>query len=91
MKLVVTDGGNVLDHGTWGDAKLHFAKDVQGNYEELESLVNEVKDYEQDIYSEESFRVLQETLEKAEEMLVDKISTQRWNKLNGWWIKISYI
>lgn len=77
MKLVVTDGGNVLDHGTWGDAKLHFANDVQGDYGELEPLVHEVKDYEQDIYSEESFRVLQETLEKAEEMLVDKISTQR--------------
>ena len=78
MKLVVTDGGNGngSDHGTWGDAKLHFAKDVQGNYEELESLVNEVKDYEQDIYSEESFKVLQEALKKAEEMLADKISTQ---------------
>ena len=78
LKLVVTDGGNGngSDHGTWGDAKLHFAKDVQGNYEELESLVNEVKDYEQDIYSEESFKVLQEALKKAEEMLADKISTQ---------------
>ena len=50
MKLVVTDGGNVLDHGTWGDAKLHFANDVQGDYGELEPLVHEVKDYEQDIY-----------------------------------------
>ncbi|MDB2113164.1 NPCBM/NEW2 domain-containing protein, partial [Clostridium paraputrificum] len=78
LKLVVTDGGNGngSDHATWGDAKLHFANDVQGNYEELESLVNEVKDYEQDIYSEESFKVLQEALKKAEEMLVDKISTQ---------------
>jgi len=78
LKLVVTDGGNGngSDHATWGDAKLHFANDVQGNYEELESLVNEVKDYEQDIYSEESFKVLQEALKKAEEMLADKISTQ---------------
>lgn len=78
LKLVVTDGGNGIgsDHGTWGDAKLHFAKDVQGNYEELESLVNEAKDYDQDIYSEESFKVLQEALKKAEEMLADKISTQ---------------
>lgn len=78
LKLVVTDGGNGngSDHATWGDAKLHFANDVQGDYEELESLVNEVKDYEQDIYSEESFKVLQEALKKAEEMLADKISTQ---------------
>ena len=78
LKLVVTDGGNGngSDHATWGDAKLHFAKDVQGNYEELESLVNEVKNYEQDIYSEESFKVLQEALKKAEEILADKISTQ---------------
>ncbi|MEO2508817.1 NPCBM/NEW2 domain-containing protein [Clostridium paraputrificum] len=31
LKLVVTDGGNGngSDHATWGDAKLHFAKDVQ--------------------------------------------------------------
>ncbi|MDU4937356.1 MAG: NPCBM/NEW2 domain-containing protein [Clostridium sp.] len=78
LKLVVTDGGNGngSDHATWGDAKLHFANDVQGDYEELESLVNEVKNYEQDIYSEESFKVLQEALKKAEEMLADKISTQ---------------
>ena len=85
LKLVVTDGGNGIgsDHGTWGDAKLHFAKDVQGNYEELESLVNEAKDYDQDIYTEESFKVLQEALKKAEEMLADKISTQDEIRLNG--------
>ncbi|MDB2087739.1 NPCBM/NEW2 domain-containing protein [Clostridium paraputrificum] len=91
LKLVVTDGGNGngSDHGTWGDSKLHFAKDAQGNYEELESLVNEVKNYEQDIYSEESFKVLQEALKKAEEMLADKISIQDEIKLMVDELKIS--
>ena len=78
LKLVVTDGGNGIgsDHATWGDTKLHFAKDVQGNYEELESLVNEAKKYVRDDYTEESFKVLEEALNKAEIMLTDKISNQ---------------
>ena len=78
LKLVVTDGGNGIgsDHATWGDTKLHFAKDVQGNYEELEALVNEAKEYVKDDYTEDSFKVLEEALNKAEVMLADKISTQ---------------
>ena len=78
LKLVVTDGknGNGSDHATWGDTKLHFAKDVQGNYEELESLVNEAKKYVKENYTEESFKVLEEALKKAEGILADKISTQ---------------
>lgn len=78
LKLVVTDGGNGngSDHATWGDAKLHFAKDVQGNYEELELLVNEAKNYVKDDYTEESFKVFEEALNKAQVMLADKISTQ---------------
>ena len=78
LKLVVTDGGNGIgsDHATWGDTKLHFAKDVQGNYEELESLVNEANKYVRDDYTEESFKVLEEALNKAEIMLTDKISNQ---------------
>ena len=78
LKLVVKDGGNGngSDHATWGDAKLHFANDIKGNYEELESLVKEAKNYEKDKYTEESFKVLGETLNKAEVMLEDKISNQ---------------
>ena len=78
LKLVVTDGGNGIgsDHATWGDAKLHFAKDVQGNYEDLESLVKEAKKFVKDDYTEESFKLFEETLNKAEDMLADKISTQ---------------
>lgn len=78
LKLVVTDGGNGIgsDHATWGDAKLHFAKDVQGDYKDLESLVNEAKNYEQDIYSEEAFKEFKEVLNKAEIILVDRISNQ---------------
>ena len=78
LKLVVTDGGNGIgsDHATWGDAKLHFAKDVQGNYEDLESLVKEAKKFVKDDYTEESFKKFEEALIKAEEMLADKVSTQ---------------
>lgn len=78
LKLVVKDGGNGngSDHATWGDAKLHFANDIKGNYEELESLVKEAKNYEKDMYTEESFKVLEEALNKAEAMLEDKISNQ---------------
>ena len=78
LKLVVKDGGNGngSDHATWGDAKLHFANDIKGNYDELESLVKEAKNYEKDMYTEESFKVLEEALNKAEAMLEDKISNQ---------------
>ena len=78
LKLVVTDGGNGIgsDHGTWGDAKLHFAKEIQGNYEELEALVEEAKNYEKDKYTEESFSLFVAILNKAEVVLADKISTQ---------------
>ena len=78
LKLVVTDGGNGngSDHATWGDAKLHFANEVQVDYSELETLVETAKTYEKDKYTEESFGVLEEALNKAEAMLVDKVSTQ---------------
>lgn len=78
LKLVVTDGGNGIgsDHATWGDAKLHFANDIQGNYEELEALVEKAKDYKEDVYTEETFNVFKEALNKAMTMLEDKISSQ---------------
>ena len=78
LKLVVTDGGNGngSDHATWGDAKLHFANEIQADYEELETLVEKAKTYEKDKYTEESFGVLEEALNKAEAMLLDKVSTQ---------------
>lgn len=78
LKLVVTDGGNGIgsDHATWGDAKLHFANDIQGIYEELEALVKKAKDYKEDAYTEETFNVFKEALNKAMTMLEDKISSQ---------------
>ena len=78
LKLVVTDGGNGIgsDHATWGDTKLHFANEIEVNYEELEALVNEGNKYVKDDYTEESFNVFEEALNKAETMLADKISTQ---------------
>lgn len=78
LKLVVTDGGNGIgsDHATWGDTKLHFANEVEVNYEELEALVNEANKYVKDDYTEESFKVLEESLNTAKVILEDKISTQ---------------
>ena len=78
LKLVVTDGGNGIgsDHATWGDAKLHFANEVEVNYEKLEELVNESNKYVKDDYTEESFKLLEEALDKANVILVEKISTQ---------------
>ena len=78
LKLVVTNAGNGIgsDHATWGDTKLYFANDIQGNYEELQKIVDEVKNYEEDIYTEETFKVFKEILDKALVMLEDKISSQ---------------
>ncbi|WP_066874456.1 NPCBM/NEW2 domain-containing protein [Clostridium mediterraneense] len=78
LKLVVTDGGNGIgsDHATWGDTKLYFVNDIQGNYEELEALVEKAKGYKEDVYTEETFNIFKEALNKAITMLEDKISSQ---------------
>lgn len=65
-----------MDQTMLHDAKLHFANEVQVDYSELETLVETAKTYEKDKYTEESFGVLEEALNKAEAMLVDKVSTQ---------------
>ena len=78
LKLVVTDGGNGdgSDHATWGDAKLHFANNEEVNYEELEALVSSANGYDKESYTEESFKIFEEVLNKANTMLEDKISSQ---------------
>lgn len=79
LKLVVTDGGNGIgsDHASWADTKLHFVNDEETNYEELESLVSRANEYNKDSYTEESFNVFEEALNKAIVILEDKISSQR--------------
>lgn len=79
LKLVVTDGGNGIgsDHASWADTKLHFVNDEETNYEELESLVSRANEYNKDLYTEESFNVFEEALNKAIVILEDKISSQR--------------
>ncbi|RDY27320.1 DUF5011 domain-containing protein [Romboutsia weinsteinii] len=78
LKLVVTDGGNGQgsDHATWGDTKLHFANNKEVNYQELEELVSKSNEYNKESYTEESFKVFEEALIKANVMLEDKISSQ---------------
>ncbi|GAA0864714.1 NPCBM/NEW2 domain-containing protein [Paraclostridium tenue] len=78
LKLVVNDGSNGIgsDHATWGAAKLHFANNEKVSYEELESLVSKVNEYNKESYTEESFKVFEEVLNKANIMLKDKISSQ---------------
>ena len=78
LKLVVTDGGNGQgsDHASWGDTKLHFANNEEVNYQELEKLVSISNEYNKESYTEESFKVFEEALNKANIMLEDKISSQ---------------
>ena len=78
LKLVVTDGGNGQgsDHATWGDTKLHFANTEETNYKELEKLVAKANEYDKELYTEESFEIFEEALNKANAILEDKISSQ---------------
>lgn len=78
LKLVVKDGGNGngSDHATFGDAKLHFVDESRIDKTELTNLVNEVKDLNEDDYTEESFNKMQIVLSKAEEVLEDNNASQ---------------
>lgn len=78
LKLEVNDGknGNGSDHGTWGDAKLHFAKEVEANYSELESTLKLAKETDKSLCTEESVLVLEEAINKATRILEERISTQ---------------
>ena len=78
LKLVVTNGGNGegSDHASWGDSKLHFANNEEAIYEELELLVSKSSEYNKELYTEESLKVFEEALNKANVILEDKISSQ---------------
>ena len=78
LKLVVTDGrdGNAADHASFGDAKLYTIKDEDADYTSLEELVLSVNEYDKYLYTFESFKVLEEVLNKANAILEDRISSQ---------------
>ena len=79
LRLVADDAdGNLLgDFASWADTKLYITNSKQEfNYEELEAVVKEAKNHVKDDYTEESFKIFEEALNKAEIMLADKISTQ---------------
>lgn len=78
IKIEVNDGGNGngSDYATFGDAKLHFVDESRIDKTELTNLVNEVKELNEDDYTEESFNVMQIVLAKAEEVLEDNNASQ---------------
>ena len=55
---------------------LDFANNEEVNYEELELLVSKSSEYNKVSYTEESFKVFEEALNRANVMLEDKISSQ---------------
>ena len=77
LKLVAddVDGNGLGDFASWADTKLYTTK-IEANYGELEVLIDKAKTYEKDSYTEESFKVLEEALNKAEAMLRDQASIQ---------------
>lgn len=78
LKLVVTDGGNGngSDHGTFGDAKLHFVNEERVDKTELTKLVDETKKLNEEDYTAESFEAVQTALAKAEQILEDDNASQ---------------
>ncbi|WP_196000706.1 NPCBM/NEW2 domain-containing protein [Clostridium sp. 1001271B_151109_B4] len=77
LKLVVTDGGNGIasDHATWGDSKLHYANSESIDYTELSKLVESSECIDREVYTEESLSILDQTVEKATEMIENKGAT----------------
>lgn len=78
LKLVVTDGGNGngSDHGTFGDAKLHFVNETRVDKTELVKLVEKVNLMNEDDYTEKSFEALKKALTSAEQILEDGSANQ---------------
>lgn len=78
LKLVVKDGGNgnAADHGTFGDAKLHYLNESRIDKFELTKLVNEAKNLEEDDYTEETFNAMKIAFDKAEKVLEDNNASQ---------------
>lgn len=78
LKLVVTDGGNGngSDHGSWGDAKLHFANADRVFTKDLVVAFEDAKAIDAEGYTSESVNLLLASIAKADELLANKQATQ---------------
>lgn len=85
LKLVVTDGGNGngSDHGTWGDAKLHFANNegMEINTVQLDELIENVNSLNKDIYTEESYNNLKVVLDEVNAELANGYTQEEVDNL----------
>ncbi|MGL5550608.1 MAG: NPCBM/NEW2 domain-containing protein, partial [Culicoidibacterales bacterium] len=71
LKLVVTDAGNgnSSDHGSFGDAKLHYVNEARADITQLQTLIAELDALETDIYSAASVAHLQAQLAAAKALI----------------------
>lgn len=85
LKLVVTDGGNGngYDHASWGDTKLHYAKEngASINRRELSELIKTVSELDSKIYTEDSFNNLALVLKDVNNNLADGYNQEEVDKL----------
>ncbi len=78
LKLVATTGGdtNGSDHADWADAKLYFVNTDRVATADLVKVVEEAKKVNKDDYTEESVKVLEDKLAKAEALLQEEKPSQ---------------
>lgn len=78
LKLIVRDGGNGTDydHANWADAKLYFVNTDRVDTTELTKTIEEAKKVDKDNYTEDSVKVLEDKLAKAEALLKEEKPSQ---------------
>ena len=78
LKLVVTDGGNGngSDHATWGDTKLHYAKESQTDFSKLEELVDNSSNINELNYTKDEVKAYKALIEEAKSILNNSDATQ---------------
>ncbi|MEG1312357.1 MAG: NPCBM/NEW2 domain-containing protein, partial [Romboutsia sp.] len=80
LKLIVKDGGNGngSDHATWGDTKLHFVNStrIYTDFSELDTILESTTHLEGYLYETNSWRLLEEDINKGVIVLENKNATQ---------------
>ncbi len=71
LKLIVNDAGNGngSDHGTFGDAKLHYVNEHRADLTQLQTLITELDALDTTLFTEESVASLQIQLEAAKALI----------------------
>lgn len=87
LKLVVTDGGNGdgSDHATWGDTKLHYAKEngTVIDKSELVALINTVNELKAESYTVESVNNLKAVLDSVNTELANGYNQEEIDRNYG--------